>query len=152
MAWKATPVVFVEILAARSSMKRDSWLWIGLLAACGLVASFRPSAVRADVQFFVAIGGDDASPGTKEQPFASLEAARDAVRKRKASGSPAEPVTVWVRGGAYPRTAAFELKAEDSGTEAAPVQYRAWPGEVARLVGGRAGRGPGRWPASWGGG
>ena len=35
----------------------------------------------AEMSFFVSPDGDDAHPGTKAQPFKTLEAARDAVRK-----------------------------------------------------------------------
>jgi hypothetical protein len=45
---------------------------------------------------------------------------------------------VWLRGGLYSRTNAFELKAEDSGTTAAPVSYRAYGQERVTLSGGRA--------------
>jgi hypothetical protein len=43
-----------------------------------------------------------------------------------------------VRGGAYEVRSTFTLNAEDSGTEANPVLWRAAPGETVRLVGGRA--------------
>jgi hypothetical protein len=49
---------------------------------------------------------------------------------------PSGPVTVWLRGGAYRLSRSFELAAEDGGAPGAPVVYRAWPGEEARLTGG----------------
>jgi Right handed beta helix region len=86
-------------------------------------------------EFFVAPGGDDANPGTKGKPFASLERARDAVRAANAQG-PAG-ATVWLRGGVYERTATFKLDQRDSGTEDAPVVYRAFDNEDVRIMGGR---------------
>jgi parallel beta-helix repeat protein len=38
-------------------------------------------AIHTGIEFFVAADGDDASPGTLEQPFATLTGARDAVRE-----------------------------------------------------------------------
>ena len=98
-----------------------------------------PSAggVKGNVTFYVATDGNDANPGTKERPFASLEAARDAVRKLKRAGPLKQPVTVWIRGGVYPRTKTFQLKQEDSGTKDAPVVYRACEGQKVHLVGGQ---------------
>ena len=95
-----------------------------------------PSA-RADDKpdsLFVAVDGSDAHPGTKEKPFATLERARDEVRKVKAAGL---PVVVTLRGGDYLRSATLELTKEDSGTATAPVTWRAEKGERVRLLGGR---------------
>ncbi len=87
--------------------------------------------------FFVSPTGTDTNPGTKAQPFASLEAARDAVRKLKSdSGLPAGGITVWLRGGDYLRTNALELTTADSGTPAAPIIWRAYKDEAPRLLGG----------------
>ena len=67
-------------------------------------------------EFHVAPNGKDAAPGTKDQPFATAERARDAVRQLKGAGKyPAEGVTIWLRGGVYQRSGAFELDAQDSG-------------------------------------
>lgn len=88
-------------------------------------------------EFFVATNGADTNPGTSDKPFASLERARDAVRALKAAGPLNAPVTVQVRAGIYGFTKTFKLDAQDSGTEAAPVVYRAAPGEKVQLIGGR---------------
>lgn len=95
-------------------------------------------AAEPEREYFVAPDGDDGNPGTKAEPFATLEAARDAVRGRQRSPTQAGPITIWVRGGAYRRTKAFTLTREDSGTKDAPIVYRAFPNEWARLVGGVA--------------
>ncbi len=81
--------------------------------------------------------GSDAHPGTAQQPFATLEAARDAVRKLKAGGGlPPGGVTIWLHGGDYSRTNTLELTAVDSGTPEAPVIWCARPGDNPRLLGG----------------
>ena len=103
--------------------------------------SVNPVEVETDVatlEFFVAADGDDTNPGTLSAPFATLEKARDAVRAAKADGTAAgRPVTVTIRGGEYFRGNAFSLTADDSGTETAPVTYRAYPGEKVTLTGGK---------------
>ncbi len=88
--------------------------------------------------YYVSPDGADVNPGTKSEPFATLERARDAVRERKTQpgGLPAGGVTVYLRGGIHRRMATFELTAEDSGTADAPIVYASAPGEVATLFGG----------------
>jgi len=89
-------------------------------------------------EFFVDTGGDDDGPGTEQEPFASVERARQAVAELKGStGLPEGGVVVWLRGGIYERTETFHLGAEDGGAEDRPVVYRGYPGEEARLLGAR---------------
>jgi len=90
-------------------------------------------------EFFIAPDGSDENPGTREQPFASLARARDAIRELKqGEGLPEGGVTVWLHEGVYYLTEPFELASEDSGTEACPITYRAYEGEEVRLNGGKA--------------
>ncbi|MBI5537217.1 MAG: right-handed parallel beta-helix repeat-containing protein [Deltaproteobacteria bacterium] len=94
--------------------------------------------VKYGAELFVALDGNDGNPGTKAQPFATLERARKAVRDMKAGpGLPADGVVVWLRGGRFLRSETFALRAEDSGEPGKPVVYRGYPGEQARLVGGK---------------
>jgi len=88
--------------------------------------------------FHVAPSGNDANPGTEDQPFATLERARDEIRHRKAAGPlPVGGITVEIRGGAYELSRPFELTTQDSGAQEAPIVYRARRGETVKLVGGR---------------
>ena len=97
-----------------------------------------PLAVLHAAEFYIAPNGNDTNSGAKEQPFATLERARDVVRELNAAKKyPAEGVTVWVRGGVYLRERSFDLDARDSGLAGAPVVYAARPGETVRFVGGR---------------
>jgi hypothetical protein len=89
------------------------------------------------LELAVAPGGDDNGPGTLAHPFATLERARDAVRQAVASGLSAPGATVWIRGGVYERGATLVLGPADSGKPGAPVDWRGYPGETARLAGGR---------------
>ncbi len=88
------------------------------------------------MEFFVAPRGKDANPGTVKAPFATLDRARDAVRRFR-SKKPAEPVVVTLRTGVYPLSSRFELSRQDSGSGEAPITYRAAPGERVILTGGR---------------
>ena len=100
-------------------------------AALALLALCSAIQIRA-ADLYVSPKGADTNPGTKSRPFASLERARDAARAAKRG----VPITIWLRAGDYRRTTAFALTSIDSGTPAAPVVYRAMPGETVRIVGG----------------
>ena len=87
------------------------------------------------LNYYVATDGSDADPGTLTEPFATLEKARDIIRALPRP-LPAGGVTVFVRGGTYRRTSTFALTSSDSGTEAAPVFYKAYTGETPRFTSG----------------
>ncbi len=102
--------------------------------------------LAAAADFYVATVGNDAWSGKLTEPnadrtdgpFATLERARDEIRKLKQVGPwPPGGVTVEVRGGVYQRPRTLRLSAQDSGTEGAPVVYQAAKGEEVRLVGGK---------------
>ena len=87
-----------------------------LLASCSL---------RADQTVIVEPGGT----------ISTLEQARTRVREIRKE-QPDQPIEVLVKGGVYPlrETVVFGLK--DSGTEAAPIVYKAAPGEKPVFTGG----------------
>ena len=94
---------------------------------------------RPVAKFFVSPNGDDANPGTRKQPFQTLEKARDAVRELKAAGPlPEGGIAVVLAAGIHHRIESLALGAEDSGTTTAPVLYRSVPSKRAILRGGRA--------------
>lgn len=88
-------------------------------------------------------GSDSLGDGSSMRPWLTLRRARDAVRALQ----PVErPVDVFVRGDCYPRRhdgavdfaqPLLELSPLDSGSPAAPIAYRSYPGEArARLLSG----------------
>ncbi len=112
---------------------------IRFIIAAALVIMM-PCAVGAQAEphaLYVAPDGSDDAAGTEDQPLASLEGARDAIRAmREDGGLPDGGVTVWLQEGIYRRDAAFELAAEDGGAERARVTYRAMPDATVRISGG----------------
>ena len=105
--------------------------------------------------FYISPAGDDrwtgklheANPGHTDGPFATLQAARDGIRSlKKAEGELKDAVTVQLRGGTYRMTETFQLRPEDSGTEAAPITWEAYPGEKPVLTGGVVVTGRGNLP------
>jgi parallel beta-helix repeat protein len=115
-----------------------------LLLPCAAWAQTPQVEKAAGATLFVASGGNDAWSGTlaapnaagSDGPFASLDRARDAIRQMKTAGPlPRGGVTVWLRGGRYALARTFKLGAEDGGTAAAPIVYRAYAGEKPVLMG-----------------
>lgn len=95
-----------------------------------------PVAV-AKTRYFVAPDGSDENPGTQDAPFATLTAARDAIRALKAkSGLPPDGVTVFLRGGTYAVKETLALGEEDSGSPGSPILYAAWKDEKPILSAG----------------
>lgn len=89
------------------------------------------------LRIFVSPAGSDANDGSAAAPFASLERARDAVRRKKDEGLiPSGGVVIQLQGGTYPRTESFRLDEQDGGSEESPVVYRAAEGEEVRICGG----------------
>lgn len=90
----------------------------------------RVSTKTADL--FVATNGKANAAGTMEDPFGTLEAARDAARSMKE-----KRVNVWLRGGIYALSKTFELNEQDSRTSVTPLAFRAWADENVTLLGGK---------------
>lgn len=83
-----------------------------------------PRVATAAAEVWVAPDGNDANPGTEDQPFATLARARDAVSALPAAAGTGARI-VRIRPGEYPLRETFALAARDSGTPAAPIVYRA---------------------------
>jgi hypothetical protein len=79
-----------------------------------------------------------ANAARSDGPLATLNGARDAVRRLKSTQSPSESVSVIVADGTYTLTEPFVLEPLDSGTEQAPVTYKAADGAKPVFSGGRA--------------
>jgi len=84
--------------------------------------------------YYVAPNGSDINPGTLEKPFASIEAARDAVRSSiQMNGGDS---IVYLRGGTYRIGKKITFGPEDSGMPGARIIYRNFENEKPVLSGG----------------
>src|SRR5262249_13481800 len=90
---------------------------------------------------YVAPNGSDTAPGTRARPLASLEGARDALRRLKAAGQFVEPGRVVVAGGNYTLKSPLVFGPQDGGSDRAPMRYEAATGEKPVFNGGRVLRG-----------
>ncbi len=92
-----------------------------------------------DAHYYVATDGDDTNPGTLDQPFETLQRARQAVRDHKANDTiPEDGLVVALRAGIYRRSETFSLGSEDSGETDRPIWWVAYPGETVRITGAAA--------------
>ncbi len=108
------------------------------LAAIAQQGTPRVQPPLAGSELHVSPRGNDAHPGTASQPFATLERARDEIRSiKKGRRLPPGGLTVTLHGGMYELARTLALTAEDAGTEAAPIVYRARPGDEVRISGGK---------------
>lgn len=92
-------------------------LMIGMLMCCAVQA---PLMAR---DYHISPDGSDDNVGSKQKPFATLVRARDAIRLAEIAGR--EPVNVVMADGIYLLDESFVLESRDSGSEDAPVIYRA---------------------------
>ena len=118
-------------------MRKLAFLTGLILSSVCLLAAADDQVREAErnATFTVALNGSDSNPGTLEKPFATIERARDEVRKLVAAGLK-EDVTVFIRGGTYAlaRTVLFGLA--DSGNPDHSITYAAYPGETPVFSGG----------------
>jgi hypothetical protein len=105
-----------------------------------------PKPVVNSPIYYVAVNGNDAWSGKlaepnaekSDGPFATLAAARDALRALRKTSTIEGSINVQVRGGLYVLSEPFSLQAEDSGTASSPVIFSAYPGEKPVFSGGKA--------------
>ena len=125
------------------------------------MASISLTAAQAQpIRLYVAVDGNDAWSGRlarpnsrrTDGPFATLQRAQKAVRELKAKGM-VQPIEVVVRQGTYYLVEPLVFTPEDSGSDQAPITYRAERlGKVilsgGRVVSGWRKVGEGLWSAS----
>ncbi len=117
---------------------------IALAAAAILAATWGANGTEPSADFFVATGGNDVwtgrlavpNPDRSDGPLATFTGARDAIRRLKAQGPLDKPIRVLVRDGVYRITEPIVFGPADSGSEAAPITYAAYPGEKPAIDGG----------------
>ncbi len=126
-------------------MKKCRKVSTGRALAAGVLSSLI-STLAQGIEFYVAANGNDtwsgqlAAPNAAKTdgPFATIERARNEIRKARAAGALKEPATVYLRDGIYFLERTFRLEKQDGGSADSPVVYRAYPNEKPILIGGRA--------------
>ena len=112
-------------------LKRMSAFAVSMAAIIAAVdtGSFAGTSTAAGTQavFFVAPDGSDNGDGSIESPFATLDKARDEVRK--INGSMTGDIVVYLRGGDYRITEPVEFDTRDSGTGGFTIRYEAYGDE-----------------------
>jgi hypothetical protein len=83
----------------------------------------------APATFWVSPDGNDSAPGTRRQPFRTLERARDAVRSVNSGRTRGGDIVVYLRDGVHRLERPLVLDWRDSGPKGGEVVYRAAPGE-----------------------
>jgi len=96
-----------------------------------------PALAPCGIEFHVSPAGDNADPGTRAKPFASIPRAQHAVRSVKKKGLPEEGVKIWLRGGTHFLTQPLVFTPADSGAPDCPITYSAVTGETPIISGGR---------------
>lgn len=90
------------------------------------------------LDLYVSLEGNDYNSGSIEQPFRTIEKARDKIRELKSSDSLNGPVNVYLREGKYELEQTFVLDSSDSGALNMPITYSAYPNEKVVVSGGRS--------------
>jgi parallel beta-helix repeat protein len=118
---------------------------VSLLGSMFLLLALVAPARAAGLTRHVSSLGNDRWSGTlaapvaakTDGPFATIERARDEVRRWNRAGRLPEGATVLVHAGTYELEKTLVFGTEDSGSATAPVVYRAAPGEKVVVIGGR---------------
>ena len=101
-------------------------LIITLIMSTMTTLAATPAKAANEVVIYVSPDGDDSASGTINDPIATFEAAINKVRQMDKT----KPVTVIFREGTYNVDSTIYMDARDSGTEKAPITYKAYEGET----------------------
>ena len=115
-----------------SSMKKILSIIIATILFANSLAVIAEEPLEEDVlKIYVSVDGNDENPGTKEAPLKTLEGARIKARAEKRE----KPIEVIFGGGEYRFIKGVNFDDLDSGTENAPVTYKAAEGEKVTFKG-----------------
>ena len=78
---------------------------------------------------YVSLDGNKNASGTKNAPLDSIQTARDLIEEAKRYDVPELPINVIIRGGEYYLNESIVFEQKHSGTENAPITYKACDGE-----------------------
>jgi len=86
-------------------------------------------------ELYVSPNGSDNAKGSMRKPFASIAYAKEKVKEYK-EDNPSTEIIVYIRGGKYYLSEPIIFTTEDSGSEEAPITYKAYKDEVPQILGG----------------
>ncbi len=115
--------------------RKFSIVFTVLLTFILILNEFKSQA--ANVKIYISVRGNDGNPGTKDRPLASLQGAVDKLRVLRNAQTIDGTVDVIIGDGEYFMPEPLELNAEDSGTELAPVIFKADEGAHPIFSGGK---------------
>ncbi len=115
----------------RFLLKVSLFVFVLSLPCIGAIEHYADNA-----DYYVSTSGSDENPGSKAQPFATIEKARDALREDISKG-PDKDMAVLIRGGKYEITKPLVFGPEDGGGNIFGVTYAGYPGEKVVISGGR---------------
>ncbi|HOK95154.1 MAG TPA: hypothetical protein PK052_03490 [Anaerohalosphaeraceae bacterium] len=117
--------------------RKETGLRIWMLAYTGAVLPFFFGCIttfqRPQTAFYISPNGDDSAAGSLEQPWRTLQHARDFIRTINQNMH--HDIVVYLRGGIYPLDRTFELTSLDSGMNGYRIIYKAYQNEKPILNG-----------------
>ncbi len=94
-----------------------------------------PKSDSSVFEFHVAPNGSDSNHGTSVQPFATIDAARESIRRSGKVGT--KTIVVYLHAGIYRLSRPLTFGPEDGGTVEAPVIYRSAGDGMVTITGAR---------------
>ena len=88
-----------------------------------------------ELTIYVSPVGNDKYEGTKEKPVATLERAKQIIKKLRQQHVEKDTITVFLREGVYRVKRGITFDADDAGSEKSPVIYRSYKGENVIISG-----------------
>ncbi len=99
-----------------------------------ITACYAQNTQTRSVTFHVAPTGNDADPGTREKPFATLKRAQRAVTENLTRAPKPKTITVRIAGGTYYLSEPIKIAGTGAETE---IRWTARPEDTVRISGGR---------------
>jgi hypothetical protein len=107
-------------------------LLLALLAGCGSGGSGSGSNTICSQDYWVSTSGSDDGSGSADEPFLTIERARQAVRQNESRGQCT--INVNIESGTYAQTTPLVFDSLDSGSVNAQVVYRAAAGNISPVI------------------
>ena len=112
------------------------WAWTPASGTLAVVNA--TNAGTGDYVFYVSPNGNDVTgDGSLNNPWQTIEQARDYIRDTALNIAMTGNITVYLRGGRYQLDQTLQFTSEDSAEAGYYITYASYPGEQARLSGGR---------------